>query len=51
VRALHNIRGRGYGDQITLRQMLTHTSGLPAYTDANSLKTQYGCPCPEKRPM
>ena len=28
VRALHNIRGRCYGDQITLRQMLTHTSGL-----------------------
>lgn len=28
VRALHNIQGRCWGDQITLRQMLTHTSGL-----------------------
>jgi D-alanyl-D-alanine carboxypeptidase len=28
VRALHNIRGRSWGDAITLRQMLTHTSGL-----------------------
>lgn len=28
VRALHNIAGRSYGDAITLRQLLTHTSGL-----------------------
>lgn len=28
VRALHNIRGRCHGPEITLRQMLTHTSGL-----------------------
>ncbi len=28
VRRLHNIGGRSYGDTITLRQMLTHTSGL-----------------------
>jgi D-alanyl-D-alanine carboxypeptidase len=28
VRRLHNIRGRSYGEQITLRQLLTHTAGL-----------------------
>lgn len=28
VRALHNIQGRSHGERITLRQMLTHTSGL-----------------------
>jgi D-alanyl-D-alanine carboxypeptidase len=28
VRRLHNIRGRSFGEQITLRQLLTHTAGL-----------------------
>ena len=28
VRALHNIQGRSYGADITLRQLLTHTAGL-----------------------
>jgi len=31
-----------------IRHLLTHTSGLPAYTDANALKELYGSPCPEK---
>ncbi len=35
-------------EKARIRHLLTHTSGLPAYTDANNLKTQYGSPCPEK---
>jgi CubicO group peptidase (beta-lactamase class C family) len=31
-----------------IRHLLTHTSGLPAYTDANDLRTRYGNPCPDK---
>lgn len=38
----------GGKEQVRIKHLLTHTSGLPAYTDANSLKTQYGSPCPEK---
>jgi serine-type D-Ala-D-Ala carboxypeptidase len=38
----------GGKEQARVKHLLTHTSGLPAYTDANSLKTQFGCPCPEK---
>jgi CubicO group peptidase (beta-lactamase class C family) len=30
-----------------IRHLLTHTSGLPAYTDAAALKEQFGSPCPE----
>ncbi len=33
---------------IRLYHLLTHTSGLPPYTNAKSLKEQYGEPCPEK---
>jgi CubicO group peptidase (beta-lactamase class C family) len=35
-------------ENVRLRHLLTHTSGLPAYTDANDLKTHYGSPCPDK---
>ena len=31
-----------------IRHLLTHTSGLPAYTDAKALKDLYGSPCPDK---
>jgi CubicO group peptidase (beta-lactamase class C family) len=30
---------------ITIAQLLTHTSGLPAYTNADSLAKKYGNPC------
>ncbi|MBU4446890.1 beta-lactamase family protein [bacterium] len=33
---------------IRLYHLLTHTSGLPPYTNAKSLKEQYGKPCPEE---
>ena len=35
-------------ENVRLRHLLTHTSGLPAYTDANSLQTRYGSPCPDQ---
>jgi CubicO group peptidase (beta-lactamase class C family) len=35
-------------EEVRLRHLLTHTSGLPAYTDANSLKMQFGSPCPDR---
>jgi len=31
-----------------IEHLLTHTSGLPAYTNAAELAEQYGNPCPEK---
>jgi len=31
-----------------IEHLLTHTSGLPAYTNAAKLEQQYGNPCPEK---
>jgi len=33
---------------IRLCHLLTHTSGLPPYTNAGALKEQYGEPCPEE---
>ncbi|MBN1818577.1 MAG: beta-lactamase family protein [Sedimentisphaerales bacterium] len=33
---------------ITVRQLMTHTSGLPAYTSAAPLAKAYGTPCPDK---
>lgn len=36
------------GEPIRLYHLLTHTSGLPPYTDAKSLKEKYGSPCPEQ---
>ncbi|MBP7052453.1 MAG: beta-lactamase family protein [Phycisphaerae bacterium] len=38
----------GGKEDARIRHLLTHTSGLPAYTDANSLKQNNGTPCPEK---
>jgi len=32
-------------EQVRLKHLLTHTSGLPAYTDAKELKDLYGSPC------
>ena len=33
---------------VRIEHLLTHTSGLPAYTNAAELKEQYGSPCPDK---
>jgi CubicO group peptidase (beta-lactamase class C family) len=38
----------GGKEEARIRHLLTHTSGLPAYTDAKELKDRYGCPCPDK---
>jgi CubicO group peptidase (beta-lactamase class C family) len=35
-------------EQTRIRHLLTHTSGLPAYTNANELKEQFGSPCPDE---
>jgi CubicO group peptidase (beta-lactamase class C family) len=35
-------------EDVRIRHLLTHTSGLPAYTDAKELKDLYGSPCPDK---
>jgi len=35
-------------EEVRIRHLLTHTSGLPAYTDAAAMKKQFGSPCPEK---
>jgi CubicO group peptidase (beta-lactamase class C family) len=34
-------------EQARIRHLLTHTSGLPAYTDANDLRTRFGESCPD----
>jgi CubicO group peptidase (beta-lactamase class C family) len=34
--------------EVRIRHLLAHTSGLPAYTNADALKEQFGSPCPEK---
>jgi serine-type D-Ala-D-Ala carboxypeptidase len=34
-------------EEVRIKHLLTHTSGLPAYTSAASLKSEYGSPCPE----
>ncbi|MDD5764688.1 MAG: serine hydrolase [Candidatus Marinimicrobia bacterium] len=36
------------GDPIRIYHLLTHTSGLPPYTDVSALKAQFGSPCPEQ---
>jgi len=33
---------------VRIEHLLTHTSGLPAYTNAAELKEQFGSPCPDK---
>jgi serine-type D-Ala-D-Ala carboxypeptidase len=38
----------GGKEEARIAHLLTHTSGLPAYTDANDLKTRHGSPCPER---
>ena len=35
-------------EEARIRHLLTHTSGLPAYTDANDLRTRFGESCPDK---
>ncbi len=35
-------------EQVQIKHLLTHTSGLPAYTNAAELEEQFGNPCPEK---
>lgn len=35
-------------EETQIRHLLTHTSGLPAYTNANALKEQFGNPCPDE---
>jgi len=35
-------------EEVRIRHLLTHTSGLPAYTNADELKIAFGTPCPDK---
>jgi CubicO group peptidase (beta-lactamase class C family) len=35
-------------EQVRIEHLLTHTSGLPAYTSAAELAEQFGSPCPDK---
>jgi len=35
-------------EDVRIRHLLTHTSGLPAYTDAKAIGDLYGSPCPDK---
>ena len=35
-------------EEVRIKHLLAHTSGLPAYTNASKLKEQFGNPCPEK---
>jgi CubicO group peptidase (beta-lactamase class C family) len=37
---------RGGKEEVRIKHLLTHTSGLPAYTSAAALKTEHGSPCP-----
>jgi CubicO group peptidase (beta-lactamase class C family) len=34
-------------EEVRINHLLTHTSGLPAYTNADSLKNAFGTPCPD----
>ncbi len=40
--------GQNGKEDVRIVHLLTHTSGLPAYTNANTLKSRYGSPCPDK---
>lgn len=40
--------GRNGKEDTRISHLLTHTSGLPAYTNANALKEQFGSPCPDE---
>jgi CubicO group peptidase (beta-lactamase class C family) len=35
-------------EDVRIEHLLTHTSGLPAYTSADELAKQFGSPCPDK---
>ena len=35
-------------EDVRIEHLLTHTSGLPAYTNAAKLAEQFGSPCPDK---
>jgi len=35
-------------EEVRIRHLLTHTSGLPAYTNADQLRKAFGTPCPDK---
>lgn len=35
-------------EEVRIKHLLNHTSGLPAYMSAAKLKEQFGSPCPEK---
>jgi CubicO group peptidase (beta-lactamase class C family) len=35
-------------EQARIKHLLTHTSGLPAYMDANDLRSRYGESCPDQ---
>jgi len=35
-------------EEATIKHLLTHTSGLPAYTNASKLAEKFGSPCPDK---
>ena len=35
-------------EEVRIEHLLTHTSGLPAYTSASEIEEQFGSPCPDK---
>jgi len=35
-------------EDVRIKHLLTHSSGLPAYTSAAAIEAQHGSPCPEK---
>ncbi len=35
-------------EDVRIKHLLTHSSGLPAYTNAATIEDQHGCPCPAK---
>lgn len=35
-------------ENVKIKHLMTHTSGLPAYTSAGALKKAYGSPCPDQ---
>ena len=35
-------------EEVQIKHLLTHTSGLPPYTNANALKEEFGNPCPQQ---
>ena len=38
----------GGKEDVRIKHLLTHTSGLPPYTSAAALESQHGSPCPDK---